>query len=304
MNAYCAAVDWGTTSFRLWLLDETGRILAERRSGEGMVSAGPDGFAAILEAHLTAVGADANLPVIACGMVGARQGWVEAPYVDTPATTASIAASACRVPGLDRPVHILPGVAQRTAGQPDVMRGEETQILGLPDRAGGRDDPDLVCLPGTHSKWVALENGRISGFATFITGDLFAALAKHTILRHSVADPAAPFDRQSFAEGFRAGLDNPAEATSQMFAIRAGGLLDAARGGDGGSRLSGLVLGLEFAGGRSRFGATPTLTLVASGHLLDIYSAACELAGIEAVAADADAAVRRGLFAAAREILA
>lgn len=304
MNAYCAAVDWGTTSFRLWLLDAAGEILAERRSGEGMLDAGPDGFAAILDAHLSAVGAAADLPVIACGMVGARQGWVEAPYVETPATAASIAASACRVPNLERPVHILPGVAQRNASTPDVMRGEETQILGLPERAGETGGLDLVCMPGTHSKWVALEAGRIAGFATFITGDLFAAVAKHTILRHSVADPAAPFDWAGFADGFRAGLESPAEATNRMFAIRAGGLLDVGAGGDGGSQLSGLVLGLEFAGARSRFGATPAVTLVASGQLLDIYSVACELAGIEAVAADADAAVRRGLFAAAREILA
>ena len=304
MNAYCAAVDWGTTSFRLWLLDAAGEILAERRSGEGMLTAGPDGFAAILDAHLSAVGAAADLPVIACGMVGARQGWVEAPYVETPATAASIAASACRVPGLERPVYILPGVAQSNASTPDVMRGEETQILGLPERAGGTGGRDLVCMPGTHSKWVALEAGRIAGFATFITGDLFAAVAKHTILRHSVADPAAPFDRAGFADGFRAGLESPAEATNRMFAIRAGGLLDVGAGGDGGSQLSGLVLGLEFAGARSRFGATPAVTLVASGQLLDIYTVACELAGIEAVAADADAAVRRGLYAAAREILA
>src|SRR5690606_13941786 len=116
-----AAVDWGTSSFRLWLLDSAGSVLAERRSGEGMLSAGTEGFAPILERHLAALDAPAELPVIVCGMAGARQGWVEAPYVALPAGLEDILAGAVPVPGGRRPVRILPGLAQRRPETPDVI---------------------------------------------------------------------------------------------------------------------------------------------------------------------------------------
>jgi 2-dehydro-3-deoxygalactonokinase len=299
LTASCALVDWGTSSFRLWLVDTAGIVLAERRSEEGMLAASPDGFAAILEAHLSALGAPADLPVVACGMVGARQGWVEAPYVDTPATIATISANALRVPDHLRQVHLLPGIAQRHADAPDVMRGEETQLLGLP----ATDGAQIVCLPGTHSKWVEIDDGRIERFATFVTGDLFAAASRHTILRHSVAEPAAPFDPGQFRAGFRAGLEQPAEFTNRLFAIRAGALLGAGDRIDGGSALSGLLVGLEFAGARSRFGAIDGMRLVATGPLLDIYRLAAEVAGMVVDVQDAERAVRAGLNACAREIL-
>ncbi|MBB4003516.1 MAG: 2-dehydro-3-deoxygalactonokinase [Aurantimonas endophytica] len=298
MSPFCALVDWGTSSFRLWLVDAAGTVLCERRSEEGMLSAGPDGFATILETHLTALDAPSDLPVVACGMVGARQGWAEAPYVDTPASMAAIAANALRVDHA-RPAYLLPGVAQRLAEAPDVMRGEETQLVGLPPVKGTQ----IVCLPGTHSKWVALGDGRIERFATFITGDLFAAASRHTILRHSVADPAAPFDPERFSAAFLAGLERPAELANRLFAIRAGGLLGLGENGDGGSAVSGLLVGLEFAGARSRLGRIESMTLVASGPLLEIYRMAAEAAGIAVVPADAEDAVRAGLLACAREIL-
>lgn len=299
MPILCAAVDWGTSSFRLWLLDAAGDVLAERRGGEGMGTIGAGGFGPVLEAHLAAVGAAPDLPVVACGMVGARQGWVEAPYVETPTTMAGIAGRARRVTVHSRPVFILPGVAQRVTDEPDVMRGEETQLLGLPHQESHR----IVCLPGTHSKWVALDNDRIDRFATFVTGDLFSAIAGHTILRHSVEDPPKQFDRGRFVTAFRAALERPGEVTNQLFAIRARGLLDRETGADGASALSGLLIGLEFAGALSRFGPVAELTLVASGRLLGIYQTACEIAGVAVAVEDAEASVRRGLFAAAKEIL-
>ncbi|HEY9056781.1 MAG TPA: 2-dehydro-3-deoxygalactonokinase [Aurantimonas sp.] len=299
MSAFCAAVDWGTSSFRLWLLDSTGAVLAECRGAEGMATIATGGFGPVLEAHLAAIGAAPDLPVIACGMVGARQGWIEAPYVDTPTTMAGIVIRAKRVSDHSRPVFVLPGVAQRTAGRPDVMRGEETQLAGLSGREGRR----IVCLPGTHSKWVSLDGGRIESFATFMTGDLFAAIAAQTILRHSVAEPQGPFDGERFMAAFLAALERPGEVTNQLFAIRAGSMLDPAVGDDGGSALSGLLVGLEFAGAIARFKSVAALTLVAAGRFREIYLAACEAADIAVAVEDADALVRRGLFAAATEIL-
>ncbi|MEH2531088.1 2-keto-3-deoxy-galactonokinase [Bradyrhizobium sp. AZCC 1614] len=145
-EAAYVAVDWGTSSFRLWLVDRAGNVLGERRSHEGMMAAGKLGFATVLQSHLKAVGAADGLPVVICGMAGARQGWVEAGYVETPARLASILKQAVVVPGQDRDIRILPGIAQRDPKAPDVMRGEETQLLG----ALGVDAADdaLVCMPG------------------------------------------------------------------------------------------------------------------------------------------------------------
>jgi 2-dehydro-3-deoxygalactonokinase len=170
-EAAYVAVDWGTSSFRLWLVDRTGNLLGERRSHEGMMTAGKLGFATVLQSHLDAVGAAPGLPVVVCGMAGARQGWVEAGYVDTPARLASILQHAVPVPGQNRDIRILPGIAQRDPKAPDVMRGEETQLLG----ALGVDAADdaVVCMPGTHSKWVRAKDGTVERFATFMTGELF-----------------------------------------------------------------------------------------------------------------------------------
>src|SRR4051812_45368183 len=125
-EAAYVAVDWGTSSFRLWLIDRAGEVLAERRSGEGMLGAAKTGFAAVLQSHLAAVEAPDHLPVLVCGMAGAKTGWVEAGYVDTPAPLSAILRQAVRVPGQTRDIRILPGIAQRDARAPDVMRGEET----------------------------------------------------------------------------------------------------------------------------------------------------------------------------------
>lgn len=124
------AVDWGTSSFRLWLIDRAGKVLAERRSDEGMLAAAKAGFAGVLQSHLKAVEAPAQLPVLVCGMAGAKTGWVEAGYVDTPAPLSAVLKQAALVPGETRDIRILPGIAQRDTRAPDVMRGEETQLLG------------------------------------------------------------------------------------------------------------------------------------------------------------------------------
>src|SRR3981189_3258643 len=143
-QAAYVAVDWGTSSFRLWLVDRAGNVLGERRSPEGMMAAGKLGFAAVLPSPLEG-GAAPGLPVIICGMAGARQGWVEAGYVDTPARLASILKHAVPVPGQDRDIRILPGIAQRDPKAPDVMRGEETQLLGALGVDAANDA--VVCIP-------------------------------------------------------------------------------------------------------------------------------------------------------------
>ncbi|HEV7322369.1 MAG TPA: 2-dehydro-3-deoxygalactonokinase [Ensifer sp.] len=299
--AYYAAVDWGTTSFRLWIIGEDGSVLAERRSGEGMTTANKTGFHAILERHLSAVDAPSHLPAIICGMAGAKQGWVEAGYLDTPAKLSDIASRAVAVPDLARDIRILPGLAQRDKRHPDVMRGEETQLLGAAAELGrGRH---LVCMPGTHSKWVRLEDGNVSGFSTFMTGELFDVISKHSILSHSIAD-AHIFsgDHPAFAAAVAEARTNPALGTSLLFGARAGQLLHGADATDAKALLSGTLIGLEIAGALAAARTIDSICLVASGSLGTLYQAALESLDCPLQTVDADTAVRSGLSTAAQAI--
>jgi 2-dehydro-3-deoxygalactonokinase len=298
-----AAVDWGTSSFRLWLLDSAGAVLAERRSGEGMLTAGAEGFGPILEKHLASVAAPHDLPAIVCGMAGARQGWIEAPYVTLPAGLDSILAGAVAVPGQSRDIRILPGLAQRRDDAPDVMRGEETQLAGiLPLFVEGRH---VICMPGTHSKWVEAADGVISGFGTWLTGELFSVLSKQSILRHSLGESAAPAlpGHPMFVAACTEALAHGGDVGPSLFRIRAATLLQDLKPDEAAARLSGLLIGSEIASARSIFKpAGDKVILVASGPLGSLYVAALKLAGCAILQADADEAVRIGLFEAARRL--
>lgn len=295
-----AAVDWGTTRLRVWLLDAAGKVIDERRSDEGLLVAQHKGFAAILDRTLAEMGAAQDLPAIVCGMAGARQGWVEAPYVDVPASLGDILGAAVPIPGIGRDVRIVPGLAQRSARTPDVMRGEETQLAGVADKIG--TGMHLVCMPGTHSKWVVAEGGAISGFGTWPTGEMFSVLAEHSILRHSLGEKPARVlpDNQVFRDWCQEALFD-GDITSRLFGIRAAGLLNGLGQEAAAAALSGLLIGAEIASATKRFGrrGAPVI-LVVSGPLGELYAEAMRLDGIELRHADADEAVLAGLVAAAR----
>jgi len=296
-----AAVDWGTTRMRVWLVDDAGKVLAERRGDDGLITAQQKGFSTILEGHLAALGAPETLPVIICGMAGSRQGWLEAPYVTVPSPIGAILAGAARVPGQSRDIRIVPGLAQRLVDAPDVMRGEETQLAGAGLPAKGRH---LVCMPGTHSKWVAVEDGAVAGFGTWPTGELFSVMAAHSILRHSLGEhPAAvAADNPFFCQWCGRALGEGGDVTSKLFAIRAAGLLQDLQSNDAAACLSGLLIGGEIASAQRRYGASAApVVLVASGALAALYAAALGVAGLAFRTVDADEAVRAGLVEAARE---
>ena len=299
MTPFCAAIDWGTSSFRLWLLSEDGAVLAERRSDEGMTRAAATGFDTVLEGHLAEVGAAENLSVIVCGMAGARQGWREAGYLDTPAYVADIIRNALRVDGYPRDVRILSGIAQRDANAPDVMRGEETQLMGLVADGVGSG---LVCMPGTHSKWVTLGAGKVEGFSTYMTGELFDVLSRHSILSAAVggASEISPSD-PAFLDAANSAISSPEELSNLLFQLRSGQLLGFTPPADGAARLSGLLIGLELAGAMARHGAVTEIVLVASGALGTLYRSVFEARGLTVHTRDANEAVRRGLWSAARE---
>lgn len=294
-----ALVDWGTSNLRVWLVDAAANVLAERQSPEGMGTLTPDRFAGVLERHLSALGADPDLPVVVAGMAGARAGWIEAPYVDTPAALADLHIRAVAAPSTDREVRILPGVCQRTSGAEDVMRGEETQLLGAVST--GLSDA-LFCLPGTHSKWVSLEGGRISGFSTVMTGELYHLLSRQSILRLSVGEGRAVAGHAAFGRAVAEALDADFSLTARLFSVRAQSLLASADAESAASRLSGLLLGAEIAAMRPRLAADARVHLIGSGALTALYAAALGLAGVTAVSLDGGELVRLGLVSAARAL--
>ncbi len=150
-------------------------------------------------------------------MAGARQGWIEAPYAETPATLGDVLAGAISVPGIDRDVRIIPGIAQKDIDMPDVLRGEETQLAGITALRGAGSH--LVCMPGTHSKWVAVKDGVVTGFGTWMTGELYSVIAKESVLKHSVGGGSLAFSPKSeaYAKAVRQGLDDSASLTSRLF---------------------------------------------------------------------------------------
>ncbi len=303
--------DWGTSRLRAWAFDAQGRTSGSRRDGPGMGRLAGQGAAAFEAAlvetlgdWLDAVPGGGRLPVLICGMAGARQGWCEAPYLDLPLTLDSLGAQALTVECVDPRLAttIVPGLAQRAPDAPDVIRGEETQILGfLAGRApGDRRRRWTLCLPGTHSKWVQVAGGQVTAFRTYMTGELFALLAEQSILRHGLAG-AEGDDPAAFADGVRDALDQPGSVPAKLFALRAGSLLLGTGAPAARARLSGLLIGQELAtacpclgpGDKSGHG----LALVGDPALVALYAEALRIAGCAAESASGEAAVIAGLGA-------
>ena len=291
------AVDWGTSNLRLWALDADDRVLERRQDSRGMGALTspefPIVFAELARDWLT--GAPAK-PVMVCGMAGATGGWRSAPYVDVPARPEDIAGQALVLD--DAPagarIFLLPGLCQRGAEAPDIMRGEETQLLGFilrhPTYSG------LVCLPGTHCKWVRVEHGVLTGFTTFATGELFALLAQHSILRRSLErpDPPAPADG-GFEAGLAEGQAAPERLTSLIFRLRAGDVLFERAAGWNRDNLSGLLIGAETATALAGVEAATPVALLAGGLLRLRYRRAIERAGFSVDDHDVDDLTLAGL---------
>lgn len=297
-DAFCAIVDWGTSSFRLWLVARDGQVIGERRSHEGMMHCSQTGFEPVLSAHLQALAAPAKLPVLICGMAGAKQGWEEASYLATPTALGELSDHAVSVSSALGDIRILPGLAQRDVDAPDVMRGEETQLLGVSRRM----QTGLVCMPGTHCKWVLLETGEVTGFTTFMTGELFAVISKHSILSHAVDDARPDGQHPAFVRAVDAALAHPGMAFGQLFSVRAAQLLGFDDKSDGAAHLSGLLIGAEISAIKQRYGTGQGVTLVASGSLTALYESALVRAGFSVATVDADECVRTGLFEAALKL--
>lgn len=306
-------VDWGTSSCRAYLMTAEGRILETVSTDKGILKVEGGAFAETLN---TLIGdwRRPGLPVILSGMIGSRQGWVEAPYVDVPATFDEIAQALVRHPE-DDDIHIVPGLAQDLPGQaPDVMRGEETQIIGAAggggageDAAFGTTDRRLLIMPGTHSKWVLVEGRKIVWFATFMTGELFAVLKNHSILGRLMAGSGGEEDRGAFEQGLDAAGGLPGGLLQHLFSARTLGLFERLPANGIAAYLSGLLIGHELdeaLGNLEKLDDRPPMTVIGASDLARRYLDALEHAGLEAYNADADSAARgQGELARAADLL-
>lgn len=285
-GAALIGVDWGTTNLRAWLMDSKGDALDQRSSSEGMASLQPVAFAGALE-RLTQGWPDR--PVLVCGMAGSRQGWIEAPYISSPATAEALAANLTRAP-VAREAWIIPGVAVRDSDGrlSDVMRGEETQAVGIAPKRRAM----LIC-PGTHSKWILMEYGAIHDFRTFMTGELHALLRSHSVLRHSLGADALLDD--AFREAVRDMLGGQ-QLSAALFSVRVRALDNRATPQECSSRLSGLLIGSEIQAGVAQFGRCP-VNLVGTGGLSALYAEALGVAGFDCLeVVDGSIAARAGLL--------
>lgn len=271
-----AAVDWGTTHLRAYGMSATHQVITEATSDKGMGVLSADGFEpALLSLIKDWLPEKGLLPVLACGMVGARQGWKEAPYQNTPCSPRKVQ-DLTIVPTAESriQVRILPGISQDKPA--DVMRGEETQLSGL--LSSQELDSTQVCLPGTHSKWVTIENGKVIKFSTFMTGEVFELLSKHSILRHQ--SDSKEWDESAFISGVQASLDDPDKLLNQCFTIRARGLLEDLDASKSYSRLSGLLIGAEIAGAKE-YWQDSKVSLIGDVKLTALYAQALSLTLIE-----------------------
>ncbi|RTR02883.1 2-dehydro-3-deoxygalactonokinase [Halomonas nitroreducens] len=293
------AVDWGSSNLRAWALDADDRVIAEASAPRGMLGLAPEAFeGALLEVigdWLAPAAGSRPTEVLVCGMAGARQGWVEAAYLplDAGATDTLGRLGGRLTPVTTRDarlrVRIVPGLCQHASqdgGEAfDVMRGEETQLFGLvarhPEFSGA------VCLPGTHAKWARLEAGRITGFTTFMSGELYQLLSRDSVLKHSLHadDLADAAQHAAYLEGIDIAMATPERLSAELFGIRARDLLDPRlpvgerRGARLGARLSGLVLGLELAGATVTLAPGSRVVLIGAETLCHRYRIALEHRG-------------------------
>jgi 2-dehydro-3-deoxygalactonokinase len=317
-NPVLLALDWGTSSLRAYLMSSTGAVLDMRHAPRGILHLPAPRDAGGFEQAFAEIAGDwlrrcPTLRVVAGGMVGSAQGWIEAPYSRAPADVRTLAARGVRVPsGLGPDVLIAPGVIFDAPDRsPDVMRGEEIQIAGAVAAEPSLAECTCFVLPGTHSKWVVVEEQRIVSFATHMTGELYAVLREHSILgrlmSNEPADPAAA--DLAFARGLAAARESsPGDLASQLFATRTLGLTGRLPNNALADYLSGLLVGHELvsalAASRTTREAGAPLVLIGDSALCRRYARALQVFDT-AVHAELENTAPRGLweFARAAELL-
>jgi len=283
------AVDWGTTHLRATAMGAEGP-LETRHSDDGMGRLSPSEFEGAL---VRLIGSwlvpDRRTDVLACGMVGSRQGWAEAKYRKVPCAPLD-RAGLRHVETQDNRmiVYLAPGLSQ--SNPPDVMRGEETQIAGALRLHPGFDG--VMCLPGTHSKWVHVSAGEVVSFQTFMTGEMFDLLSRNSVLRHGMTGEG--WDEAGFEAALSDALSRPERLAARLFTLRAEGLLTGLAAGQARSRLSGLLIGTELAASKPYWLGQPVV-IIGAENLTKLYAKALEMQGVVARSIPGNACMIAGL---------
>jgi len=284
------AGDWGTTNRRAYRIDASGKCVDEFEDDKGVLSVDAGGFPAAVAEVRERLG---DLPLLLAGMIGSNRGWKEAPYVAAPAGLDELAKGLVWAGEREA---IVPGVSYLKNHRADVMRGEEVQLLGAV--ASGQVGEGLVCHPGTHNKWVTLRDGKISGFRTVMTGELFGLLKEHSILSDLLQGPVEPND--VFKEAARFAVFHEA-LPAELFTVRARVLLGQAKAEDAPSYASGLLIGTDVRIGLS-LPTSAQITVVGRPDLTRLYAAAIAAARREAVELDGEQCFLAGIHEIAKRI--
>jgi 2-dehydro-3-deoxygalactonokinase len=288
-------VDWGTSSLRAFLIGAEGEVIDGVSSPEGIMQVSGKTFEAVLDRLISPWIANNKLPILASGMITSRNGWVETPYAEMPLGACGLARAL--VPhdaDSGARIHFVTGASIEHAGGPDVLRGEETQIIGA--SALGLNDGTFV-MPGTHSKWVQVADGQIVDFSTYMTGEIFAALKGHTILGTLMEDH--DFDIDVFETGVEAGLEGGSNLLHNLFHVRTLPLMGKIPKVATADYLSGLLIGTEVAAATRDVENIGTVTLVGRTDLSDRYDIALRTGGLKCRRAPDDI-VAKGHFLIAR----
>ena len=271
-KAKLIGLDWGTSSLRAYLIGAQGAVLDTCHAPEGIMQMQDGKHEATLVRLLEPWLQVEKLPVIASGMITSRNGWVETPYLPLPVSANHLAQALTAFSTSSKlDLHFITGLSTDRNGAPDVMRGEETQIIGAIE--SGLNDADIV-LPGTHSKWVSVRGGRIHSFTTFMSGEIFAALRQHTILGKLMND--AEFNEQGFIRGVTDGFDAGSQLLHRLFHVRTLPLFELMRAEEVSDYLSGMLIGAEIHGAMDKGLGSGQITIVGSHSLSDRYAIALQ----------------------------
>ena len=262
MNLW-VALDWGTSNFRAYLMDNN-YVIDQVSTQEGMKFIDQNEFEKILIKNIDAWNNKFDIKVIiASGMVGAKQGWIEVPYINSPCDIRNVNFKTFKILD-DANIHILSGVSQFNPS--DVMRGEETQIAGF--LLNNVDFNGSICLPGTHSKWVNMNSYNIQEFTTFLTGELYEIVKKYSILNHSLN--TTELDDEIVKSSAKLIIENPSFISNKLFEIRADNLLKNSNQTSNNSKLVGYLLGIELSGSRT-YWEDKDLVIIGSSNLNKYY---------------------------------
>jgi|TARA_B100000315_G_scaffold51099_1_gene45624 2-dehydro-3-deoxygalactonokinase len=297
IKAKWIAADWGTTHMRAWAIGEEDNVLAFRESNEGMKDLQQNEFEPVLLKLIESWLDDTKVTtVMACGMVGSKQGWVETPYLKTPCVPIDNQQLTIATTKDNRiKVNFVPGVMQNNSA--DIMRGEETQIAGFINK--NPDFNGVVCLPGTHTKWVNVKEGQITSFKTFMTGELFGVISNHTLIRHSISIKG--WNQAGFEAGIHEGFNNPGSIASDLFSLRAESIVNDLDRDQARSTLSGLLLGVELNGAQT-FWENSNVIIIGSQLLSDNYHQGLKILGGQSQLFSLETATLSGLSFAYREL--